>query len=338
MATIRPEGNQRDPASRSESPEGLFCSTIIPTIGRDTLERAVESVLKQTWAEASEVIVVNDSGRLLRTAPWQADARVRVINTNGRERSVARNTGAAAAHGRFLHFLDDDDWLAPGALQRLWQLAQERPAAWLYGSTQLVDRHGRALIQLHHRLNGKAFLPAMAGEWIPIQASLIASRPFFNLGGFNPLLQGPEDVDLLRRVALHYDIAGTEAVVAYVEWGEEGSTTNYEQHPEQSRRARERLLDAPGCFTRLRDSAVDAYWHGRVTRLYLTSLIWNLRRRRLLMAPGRAAYALFSLLLAGHYLFTPAFWQSVSHAYASPTFARGFREKEACFVQSSFPP
>ncbi|MFO7537727.1 MAG: glycosyltransferase family 2 protein [Chloroflexota bacterium] len=302
----------------------MFCSTIIPTVGRPTLTRAVESVLKQTLTmEPFEVIVVNDSGQPLANATWQTDERVRLIHTQRRERSVARNSGAAVAHGRFLHFLDDDDWLAPDALHHLWQLAQTQPAAWLYGSTQLVDRSGRSLIQLHHRLNGNIFLPAMAGEWIPLQASLIASKPFFTLGGFNPLLQGPEDVDLLRRMALHHDIAGTEAIVAYVERGDEGSTTDYGQHPEQSRRAREKILDTPGSFARLRGSMSGAFWHGRISRLYLTSLVWNLRRRRLLTAASRASYTFYSLVLAGPRLLVPAFWRSLSRAYASPTFARG---------------
>jgi hypothetical protein len=41
----------------------------------------------------------------------------------------------------------------------------------------------------------------MAGEWIPLQASLIEAKTFFTVGGFNPLITGPEDIDLLRRIA-----------------------------------------------------------------------------------------------------------------------------------------
>ena len=307
----------------------MLCSTIIPTVGRDTLARAVESVLSQTLTAAGfEVIVVNDSGQPLSAAAWQQAPHVQVIETYRRERSVARNTGAAVANGRFLHFLDDDDWLAPDALQTLWELAQTNSAAWLYGSTRLVDHDGRTLIQLYHQLQGNCFLPALAGEWIPLQASLIDARAFFELGGFDPLLSGPEDIDLLRRLALHHDIAGTDALIAFVEWRTAGSTTDYNHHPQQSRWAREQILDGPGVFGRLRQSTClqtgdQAGWYGRITRLYLTSLIWNVRRRRLLTAGSRAAHALFSLALSGPRLFSVAFWQSVSRPYASPAFARG---------------
>jgi glycosyltransferase involved in cell wall biosynthesis len=307
----------------------MFCSTIIPTVGRPTLTRAVESVLQQPQpAGGFEVIVVNDSGQPLAITDWQADERVRVIHTQRRERSVARNTGAAAAYGRFLHFLDDDDWLVPDALVHLHQLAQERPSAWLYGSTQLVDRNGRALIQLHHRLNGNIFLPTLAGEWIPLQASLIDSQVFFEEGGFNPLLSGPEDIDLLRRIALHHDIVGIEAIVAHMEWGSTGSTTDYDRHPTQSRWAREAILDEAGVFGRLHQSTClqtgdRAAWYGRIARIYLTSAIWNWRQHRFWIASSRASYGLAATIKAAPHLFSTAFWRSFSHAYASETFARG---------------
>jgi len=55
-------------------------------------------------ADDFEVIIVNDSGQPLPEADWQKSKRVRIINTNRRERSVARNAGAAIARGRYLHF------------------------------------------------------------------------------------------------------------------------------------------------------------------------------------------------------------------------------------------
>ena len=58
----------------------MFCATIIPTIGREKLTRAVESVLSQDLPAEFEVIVVNDSGRPLAEADWQRDERVRVIH------------------------------------------------------------------------------------------------------------------------------------------------------------------------------------------------------------------------------------------------------------------
>jgi glycosyltransferase involved in cell wall biosynthesis len=301
----------------------MFCSTVIPTIGRPTLSRAVESVLEQDFTAADyEVVVVNDSGRPLPEAAWKQSPRVQLLDTNRHERSVARNAGATVARGQYLHFLDDDDWLLPGALQSLWMLAQDSEAVWLYGGSRLVDRQGKPLVQLQHSLNGNGFLPALAGEWIPLQASLIEARAFFTAGGFNPLISGPEDIDLLRRIALRHDLAETPAIVAAISWRTTSSTTDYDRHPEQSRWARERILDTPSAFGRMRATARSGYWHGRLVRAYLTSVIWNLQRRRPIAAAGRASFGLLGLLHAGRHTLSPGFWRAVAQPYASETFRR----------------
>jgi glycosyltransferase involved in cell wall biosynthesis len=305
----------------------LFCSTIIPTIGRSTLARAVFSVLEQEFTAADhEIIVVNDSGRPLPAADWQQSERVRVINTNRRERSVARNTGAAIARGQYLHFLDDDDWLLPGALESFWASAGGSDVAWLYGRTRLVDRAGTPLIELDHGLGGNCFVQVMAGEWIPLQASLIQAQTFFALGGFNPLLAGPEDVDLVRRVALRGHMAAVEAVVACVGMGVEGSSTDYGRHAEYSRWAREQILNEPGVFARMRASATASSWFGRIVRIYLTSVLWNLVHKRGFTALSRTLYGLLAVALAGRHVLSKGFWRAVVKSYKSETFVKGSQE------------
>ena len=304
----------------------MFSSTIIPTVGRATLARAVNSVLSQSFDKADfEVIVVNDSGEPLPWQAWRSLNRVQVINTNRRERSVARNTGAAIARGKYLHFLDDDDWLFPDAFCHFWELSQDNLATWLYGSSQLVDRNGSKLIQLHHEIQGNCFLHAMAGEWIPLQSSLIEAKLFHRLGGFSALITGPEDIDLFRRISLYENVAGTSSLIASIERGHAGSTTNYNQHSEQSRLAREQILDEALAFHRMKESAISAYWLGRMLRIYFTSAIWNLQHKRLAIAASRLASGLAVIVLSHFRISSVSFWNAFLRPYQSPTFARGIR-------------
>jgi glycosyltransferase involved in cell wall biosynthesis len=290
----------------------------------------VNSVLSQSFTnEEFEVVVVNDSGRPLAVEPWQDSPRVRVINTNRRERSVARNTGAAVATGRYLHFLDDDDWLRQDAWAHLWRLSHETHAAWLYGESQLVQRDGKDLIRLHHGFHGNCFLPAMSGEWIPLQSSLIERRLFHRLGGFSPVLAGPEDIDLLRRVCLHADVAETPHVIASIERGDAGSTTDYRRHPALSRWAREAILADQAAFARMKATARSSFWCGRLLRIYATSAAWNLRRRHLAVAASRLTYGAAAILLAGIRILSVTFWRGVLRRYESPTFARGMKARSA---------
>ncbi len=79
----------------------MFTTTIIPTIGRESLAQSVQSILEQDFSEEDfEVVVVNDSGKPLSYAPWQESKRVRIINMQRRERYFARNAGASIAKGR----------------------------------------------------------------------------------------------------------------------------------------------------------------------------------------------------------------------------------------------
>lgn len=305
----------------------MFCSTIIPTVGRQTLSRTVKSVLEQNIPRGEfEILVINDSGMPLEKADWQNSPRVQIIDTIRRERSVARNTGAAMAKGRYLHFLDDDDWLAPGAYRHFWDLHQKSKAKWLYGVTQLVDRRDRPTIKLKHGLNGNCFVQAMAGEWIPLQSSFIDRKTFLEIGGFNPLLAGPEDIDLLRRILRTEDVCETPNLVAYVVMGGEGSTTDYVEHPQASRAAREMLLDSSNVHARMRSSAENSFWRGRMLRVYLTSAVWNMTHGRFFSAASRLWSSIKTMPGVGAGIITKDFWRAVSKPYASITFANGIQQ------------
>jgi glycosyltransferase involved in cell wall biosynthesis len=284
-----------------------FSTTVIPTVGRATLARAVRSVLDQRFDEAPiELVVVNDSGQPLPVASWQDDPRVRVLHTDRRERCIARNTGAAVAGGRFLHFLDDDDVLLPGGMLALWKRAVALPdAAWVYGSWEVVDNDGRVLGEFHPRLNGNILAPLVAGEGVPLQASLVRRTDFETAGGFDPVLCGVEDRDLGRRLALAGEAAWTPVVVSRIRMGRVGSTTDWSRLPEHDRLGREKVLAVDATFDRLRASATSDYFRGRVVRAYVASAVWNLKRRRVGVALDRIGS---SLALAVPRLVRPGLW------------------------------
>lgn len=284
----------------------LFSSTIIPTINRSTLTRAVLSVLEQDFDAADfEVIVVNDSGRPLPEMAWQHSARVRVLNTNCRERCVARNAGAAIAKGKYLHFLDDDDVIVPGALAAFWTLDQAlaptSDVVWLYGNYHSVDNDGHILEEICPGLNGNVFSCLVASEGIPFQTSLLNAQHFHRVGAFDPSpeILGVEDRDVGRRLALRGTVAYTPTLIAKIRIGELGSTTDWSRIAERDRWGREKALMAQGSFARLQASAQSGFWRGRISRAYLASMVWNLQRQNWLTAMSRAsaagAFALFQV-------------------------------------------
>src|SRR5687767_6522614 len=90
-------------------PNPLF-TVVVPTFRRpESLPKSIVSILTQTIGDL-ECIVVNDDSEPLPPEVGLGDDRVRIIErrANGGP-SAARNAGLAAARGRYLSFLDDDD-------------------------------------------------------------------------------------------------------------------------------------------------------------------------------------------------------------------------------------
>jgi glycosyltransferase involved in cell wall biosynthesis len=81
----------------------------------DPQHLTISRVLGQNLeAESYEIIVVNDSGKPLEGFECLQSTQVTVVNTNRAKLCMARNVGAAVATGKYLYFLDDDDYLLPG--------------------------------------------------------------------------------------------------------------------------------------------------------------------------------------------------------------------------------
>lgn len=90
-------------------------SVVIPAYNReDVIGPAIESVLRQTYADF-ELIIVDDcsADATAARASAIADPRVSVLrHPENRGVSAARNTGIRAARGRYVAFQDsDDEWL-----------------------------------------------------------------------------------------------------------------------------------------------------------------------------------------------------------------------------------
>lgn len=92
------------------------------------LDRCVQSVLAQTYAEI-EVLLIDDGspdrcGELC-DAWAKKDSRVRAFHKPNGGLSDARNYGAARARGAYLTFVDSDDVLAPDCIEYLAALMRQ---------------------------------------------------------------------------------------------------------------------------------------------------------------------------------------------------------------------
>ena len=101
-------------------------SIIVPCFNSGkTIKRTIESLKNQTWSH-KEIIVVNDGSNDLNTLNiLNSLVGVLLINQKNFGLSAARNAGANKAKGRFLFFIDSDDWIEEDCLELMFNYSKE---------------------------------------------------------------------------------------------------------------------------------------------------------------------------------------------------------------------
>lgn len=101
-------------------------SVVIPTYKRPAmLDRAILSALNAAPDKGAEVIVVpngNDTSWKIVAHKYRAESRVDWRPLDAPNACSARNFGLAHARGKYIRFLDDDDFLYPTAAEQLVQI------------------------------------------------------------------------------------------------------------------------------------------------------------------------------------------------------------------------
>lgn len=101
---------------------------IIPTIGRDTLERAIQSIENQTNNEWKIIVVFDGIQSTLKNP--NSKTRVLEIEKKGVDKNSAgnvRNHGMKYADTEWVAFLDDDDVISPDFVETFYKEIDEYP-------------------------------------------------------------------------------------------------------------------------------------------------------------------------------------------------------------------
>lgn len=128
-------------------------SIIIPVYNAAPyLEKCLRSVINQTYRDL-EILAIDDgstdgSAELL-DALAAEDSRIRIVHQTNQGVSAARNRGLDLATGRYLTFVDGDDYIHPRYIARFMKRMKETGASMLICGVEYVDEKGRIL---HRRI------------------------------------------------------------------------------------------------------------------------------------------------------------------------------------------
>ena len=220
-------------------------SVVMPTY-HDTqyLERAVDSVLNQTYKDI-ECILVNDntpgdeySQKLYAVIEKYKDKRFVFLeqekHING---AAARNFGIRHAHGEFIAFLDADDWWKPEKVEKQVRFMRETGCA---GSSTLVEYYDEdtAVRWMRPYKDGKIAKQILRREVDVNTGTFMAKHTALDKAGyFDESLKRHQEVQLLTMFTSKYSIRLLpEYLTCY-----NTSSNNNMPNPDNFRRMKEAL-------------------------------------------------------------------------------------------------
>lgn len=186
----------------------ITISVIIPMYNSErTIEKALNSVLGQTYPARYQIIVVDDgssdrSAELVeRYAETHPSADIRLIRKPNGGVSSARNAGMKAATGQWIALLDSDDQWLPDKTKIQMEILSRHPQIDLLGSNVNSERT-RILWKLKDKLS-----PIRPWElfikWHPSTPTVIFRRSVVEeTGYYNEAMSHGEDGEFLLRICM----------------------------------------------------------------------------------------------------------------------------------------
>lgn len=189
-------------------------SAVVSTYNRpvDVVLRAVKSIQQQTY-DNIEIIVVNDYpndtllaqelGRKLH----ETDCKIKyIVHEVNKGACAARNTGLAAATGKYIAFLDDDDEWMNEKIQKQVQRMDEN-VGLVYCDSVRVNKKEQTIYK--QRKPGKNPLnKILSFNYIGATSFPLLNTEYLRaIGGFDEKISSCQDYDVWIRMVEHYDVA-----------------------------------------------------------------------------------------------------------------------------------
>ena len=185
-----------------------FFSIIIPVYNRqETIRRAVVSCLDQTFSDF-EIIVINDKStdETEEVVKSITDSRIKYFcNEINSERCVSRNNGINHAQGKFVCFLDSDDYFLENHLSTFYNEIQKSDleSVFLFTNCFIENEENEREEKIVPRLQDHDIFEYLL-KYTPNPARVCISTDILSVFNFDERLPGLEDLDLWLRIATKY--------------------------------------------------------------------------------------------------------------------------------------
>lgn len=122
-----------------------FFSVIVPTYNNEAdLEKCIRSILDQTYSDFELILVDDgstDSTPKICDYFAKLDYRVKVMHKRNEGAAAARNDGLFRAAGKYIYYVDADDWISKDLLQEAAYVldVSEAPDIFVFGYSMIME-------------------------------------------------------------------------------------------------------------------------------------------------------------------------------------------------------
>lgn len=188
-------------------------SVVIPTHNRaDLIERAVKSVLNQTYKEF-EIIIVSDGSTDNTDEVVErlknVDGRIRYISYSpGKGGNAARNTGIKEANYEYIAFLDDDDeWLPDKLEKQVEVLENDSRIGLVCTGVNIIYVDECISYESRPKVRGDLSKKILIKNYIGTTSTVLVKKKVLSKAGvFDIDLKARQDYDLWIRIAQHTNV------------------------------------------------------------------------------------------------------------------------------------
>jgi len=178
-------------------------SVIIPTYNRAyILPKAIESVINQTFKDL-EIIVVDD-GSTDETPYIITKYPLIYVKKPRKGVAHARNTGIKKAQGKFICFLDSDDYFVPEKIEKQLKFFEKNPQYKIVQTEEIWYKGNRRIFpkKKHQKAEGYFFDRAIKLCVVSMSTVMIKRELFDEIGLFDEDFWVCEDYEFWLRIAI----------------------------------------------------------------------------------------------------------------------------------------
>jgi glycosyltransferase involved in cell wall biosynthesis len=184
-------------------------SVVIPAYKRGhVIERAVRSILEQTHQDF-EILVVDDGSKdhteSVVASLSQEDPRIRYFcHDTNRGAQAARNTGAKAAQGEWIAFLDSDDYFTPNCLELRMLVARSEGVKVVHSQCLILENDESMTAYGSSSLSGYIYRDLLINPEPLYSGFLIAKEALEKVGYLDEQIVSYQDWDTVIRLGKYY--------------------------------------------------------------------------------------------------------------------------------------